>query len=142
MTHKKLQPLQCYHIFSDSRDVYLSKNCYDYQSREDHRVPCVTCVTIVLKAGTDRVKVAPHAHASTCRSCGTTCHWAKARACSRKQLSHDSSISCYRSKSRNRSANRGRKEDGAAAAAAVAGIPYGTRYDSRLPCSHHHCWGN
>ena len=32
ITHKKLQPLQCYHIFSDSRDVYLSKNCYEHYS--------------------------------------------------------------------------------------------------------------
>ena len=30
--HNKLQPLQCYHIFSDSRDVYLSKNCYEHYS--------------------------------------------------------------------------------------------------------------
>ena len=30
--HKKLQPLHCYHIFSDSRDVYLSKNCYEHYS--------------------------------------------------------------------------------------------------------------
>ena len=28
ITHKKLQPMQCYHIFSDTRDVYLSKNHY------------------------------------------------------------------------------------------------------------------
>ena len=26
--HKKLPPMQCYHIFSDTRDVYLSKNHY------------------------------------------------------------------------------------------------------------------
>ena len=26
ITHKKLQPMQCYHIFSDTSDVYLSKN--------------------------------------------------------------------------------------------------------------------
>ena len=32
VTHKKLQPLQCYHIFSDSRDEYLSKNCYEHYS--------------------------------------------------------------------------------------------------------------
>ena len=32
VTHKRLQPLQCYHIFSDSRDVYLSKNCYEHYS--------------------------------------------------------------------------------------------------------------
>ena len=32
ITHKKLQPLQCYNIFSDSRDVYLSKNCYEHYS--------------------------------------------------------------------------------------------------------------
>ena len=28
ITHKKLQPMLCYHIFSDTRDVYLSKNHY------------------------------------------------------------------------------------------------------------------
>ena len=28
ITHKKLPPMQCYHIFSDTRDVYLSKNHY------------------------------------------------------------------------------------------------------------------
>ena len=28
ITHKKLQPMQCYHIFSDTGDVYLSKNHY------------------------------------------------------------------------------------------------------------------
>ena len=28
ITHKKLQPMQCYHMFSDTRDVYLSKNHY------------------------------------------------------------------------------------------------------------------
>ena len=28
ITHKKLQPMQCYHIFSDTRDVYLSKHHY------------------------------------------------------------------------------------------------------------------
>ena len=32
ITHKKLQPMQCYHILSDSRDVYLSNNCYDHYS--------------------------------------------------------------------------------------------------------------
>ena len=32
ITHKKLQPLQCYHIFSESRDVYLTKNCYEHYS--------------------------------------------------------------------------------------------------------------
>ena len=28
ITQKKLPPMQCYHIFSDTRDVYLSKNHY------------------------------------------------------------------------------------------------------------------
>ena len=28
ITHKKLQPVQCYHIFSNSRVVYLAKNHY------------------------------------------------------------------------------------------------------------------
>ena len=28
ITHKKLPPMQCYHIFSDTRDVYLSKKHY------------------------------------------------------------------------------------------------------------------
>ena len=32
IAHRKLQPMQCYHIFSDSRDVYLSKNCCDNYS--------------------------------------------------------------------------------------------------------------
>ena len=32
ITHTKLQPMQCYHIFSDDRDVYLSKNCYEHYS--------------------------------------------------------------------------------------------------------------
>ena len=32
ITHKKLQPMQCYHIFSDSRDAYLSRNCYENYS--------------------------------------------------------------------------------------------------------------
>ena len=26
--HNKVPPMQCYHIFSDTRDVYLSKNHY------------------------------------------------------------------------------------------------------------------
>ena len=31
ITHRKLPPMQCYHIFSDTRDVYLSKNhCGSY----------------------------------------------------------------------------------------------------------------
>ena len=32
--HNKLPPMQCYHIFSDTRDVglYLSKNCYEHYS--------------------------------------------------------------------------------------------------------------
>ena len=37
ITHKKLQPMQCYHIFSDSRDVYLAKN--HYGSYSPHMVP-------------------------------------------------------------------------------------------------------
>ena len=28
ITHKKLQPVQCYHIFSNSMVVYLAKNHY------------------------------------------------------------------------------------------------------------------
>ena len=28
ITHTKLLPVQCYHICSDTRDVYLSKNRY------------------------------------------------------------------------------------------------------------------
>ena len=32
ITHNKLQPMQCYHICSDTRDVYLSKNHYDSYS--------------------------------------------------------------------------------------------------------------
>ena len=32
ITHTKLQPMQCYHIFSDDRNVYLSKNCYEHYS--------------------------------------------------------------------------------------------------------------
>ena len=32
ITHNKLQPMQCYHIFSDTRDEYLSKNHYDSYS--------------------------------------------------------------------------------------------------------------
>ena len=32
MTHNKLQPMQCYHIFSNSMVVYLAKNHYDSYS--------------------------------------------------------------------------------------------------------------
>ena len=32
ITHNKLQPIQCYHIFSDTRYVCLSKNHYDSYS--------------------------------------------------------------------------------------------------------------
>ena len=32
ITHKKLQPMQCYHIFSNSMVVYLAKHHYDSYS--------------------------------------------------------------------------------------------------------------
>ena len=68
------------------------------------------------------------ARTSTCNSCGTIGHWAKAKACPRKQPSRNNSRSGYRSKSRNRSPNGGRQRG-----PGRGGRSHGsdTRYDSR-----------
>ena len=96
-------------------------------SREDHRLPWVICVTIVVKAVTDRVKVVllVRLRAIRVEQLATGQRQKHALANNHHVTTHRSG---YRSKSRNRSPNGGRQRG-----PGRGGRSHGsdTRYDSR-----------
>ena len=62
ITHKKLQPVQCYHISSNSMVVYLAKN--HYGSYFPQMVP-----TMAYRGNTTNDSIDRHDHGSKAESC-------------------------------------------------------------------------